>query len=162
MVVGKNYITDVVNAAPQLQNGQNGPIKWYQFKIPVREPEKVVGGIQDFLSIRFLRMFFRGFEDSIIVRFARLELVRGEWRRYDFPLAEPGEYIPDPDGGETTFDISVVNIEENGQKDPIDYILPPGITRQQTPSGTTTLRQLNEQSLLLKACGLADGDAKAA
>lgn len=162
MVVGKNYITDVVNAAPQLQNGQSGPIKWYQLKIPVRDPDKVVGGIQDFLSIRFMRMFFKGFEDSVVVRFARLELVRGEWRRYEFSLAEPGEYIPDPDGGETSFDISVVNIEENGEKDPTDYILPPGIDRQQTPSGTTTLRQLNEQSLLLKTCGLADGDARSA
>ena len=160
--VGRNYITDKVEGTATLANGDAGQVDWYQFKIPVRSPEEVIGNIQDFRSIRFMRMFFKGFEDSVITRFARLELVRGEWRRYEFSLGEPGEYIPDPDGGETSFDISVVNIEENGQKDPVDYILPPGITRQTTPSGTSTLRQLNEQSLLLKACGLVDGDARSA
>ncbi|MFT4680579.1 MAG: cell surface protein SprA [Flavobacteriales bacterium] len=160
--IGKNYVTDKVEGIATLANGGSGRVNWYQFKIPVRSPEQIIGNIQDFRSIRFMRMFFKGFEDSVICRFARLELVRGEWRRYEFSLGEPGEYIPDPDGGETSFDISVVNIEENGQKDPVDYILPPGITRQTTPSGTSTLRQLNEQSLLLKTCGLVDGDARAA
>ena len=162
LVVGKNYITDMVVGSPSLPNGSNDEVNWYQFKIPVRSPDDVVGAIQDFRAIRFMRMYFKGFEDSVICRFGRLELVRGEWRRYLFSLGEPGEYIPDPDGGETSFDISVVNVEENGKKDPVDYILPPGITRQTTPNGTQALRQLNEQSLLLKACGLVDGDARAA
>lgn len=162
MVVGKNYITDEVVGNGQLPNGDQITTRWYQFKIPVRDPDKIVGGIQDFRSIRFMRMFFRGFEDSVVARFARLELVRGEWRRYLFSLEEPGEYIPGDPNDDTPFDISVVNIEENGEKDPINYILPPGIDRQQTPNSSTTLRQLNEQSLLLKVCDLADGDARAA
>jgi len=162
LVVGQNYITNVVEGQGTLANGQPVGVKWYQFKIPVRDPDRIVGNIQDFRSIRFMRMFFKGFEDSVITRFARLELVRGEWRRYLFSLQEPGEYIPgDPSDG-TPFDISVVNIEENGEKDPVDYILPPGIERQQTPASSTQLRQLNEQSLLLKVCDLADGDARAA
>ena len=160
--VGKNYITDEVVGSGLLANGQIITTTWYQFKIPVRDPDKVVGDIQDFRSIQNLRMFFKNFEDSIVTRFARLELVRGEWRRYLFSLGEPGEAIPgDPSGG-APFDISVVNIEENGVKDPINYILPPGIYRQQTPNGNTSLRQLNEQSLLLKTCDLTDGDARAA
>ena len=162
LVVGKNYITNEVEGRGTLDNGQQINIKWYQFKIPVRDPDKIVGNIQDFRSVRFMRMFFKGFEDSIVTRFARLELVRGEWRRYLFSLEEPGEYVPGDPGDDTPFDISVVNIEENGEKDPINYILPPGIDRQQTPSSNTTLRQLNEQALLLKVCNLADGDARAA
>jgi len=162
MQLGQNYITDIVQGQGSLPNGQPVNVNWYQFKIPVRIPEKVVGNIQDFRSIRFLRMFFKEFEDSVICRFARLELVRGEWRRYEFPLQEPGEYVPDDGTGGGTFDISVVNLEENGSKLPVNYRLPPGITRQQTPNSSTSLRQLNEQSLLLKACGLADGDARAA
>ncbi|MDC0303395.1 cell surface protein SprA [Flavobacteriales bacterium] len=162
LVVGKNYITNEVEGRGTLDNGDPINIKWYQFKIPVRDPDRIVGNIQDFRSIRFLRMFYKGFEDSIVTRFARLELVRGEWRRYLFSLEEPGEYIPGDPSDETPFDISVVNIEENGEKDPINYILPPGIDRQQTPSSNTTLRQLNEQALLLKVCDLADGDARAA
>jgi hypothetical protein len=162
MVLGQNYITDIVQGQGSLPNGQAVDVNWYQFKIPVRIPEKVIGNIQDFRSIRFLRMFFKEFEDSVICRFARLELVRGEWRRYEFSLEEPGEYIPDDGSAGGTFDISVVNVEENGSKEPVNYRLPPGITRQQTPNSSTSLRQLNEQSLLLKACGLADGDARAA
>lgn len=162
MIVGKNYITDEVVGQGVLDNGQTIDVKWYQFKIPVRSPDKVVGDIQNFTNIFFMRMFFKGFEDSIVARFARLELVRAEWRRYLFSLEEPGEYIPGDPTDESPFDISVVNIEENGNKDPVNYILPPGIDRQQTPSGNQTLRQLNEQSLLLKVCDLADGDARAA
>lgn len=162
MVVGQNYITNIVQAQGSLPNGQPAAVDWYQFKIPVRVPDRVIGNIQDFRSIRFLRMFLKEFEDSVVCRFARLELVRGEWRRYQFSLEEAGEYIPDDGTTGGSFDISVVNIEENGSKEPINYILPPGITRQQTPNSSTSLRQLNEQSLLLKACGLADGDARAA
>ncbi|MBL4585880.1 MAG: cell surface protein SprA, partial [Flavobacteriales bacterium] len=161
LIVGKNYITDEVVGAGQTVDGVSISVKWYQFKIPVRTPDKVVGNIQDFRSIRFLRMFFKGFEDSIVTRFARLELVRAEWRRYLFSLKEPGEYIAGDPTDESPFDISVVNIEENGNKDPIKYVLPPGIDRQQTPQSSTSLRQLNEQSLLLKVCDLADGDARA-
>ena len=162
LVVGQNYITNEVVGAGVLENGTGINVKWYQFKIPVRNPDRIVGDIQDFRNIRFMRMYYKGFEDSIVTRFARLELVRGEWRRYLFSLEEPGEYIPGDPSDDTPFDISVVNIEENGQKDPINYILPPGIDRQQTPSSNTQLRQLNEQALLLKACDLADGDARAA
>ncbi len=162
LVVGRNYITNEVEGRGTLDNGNPITVKWYQFKIPVRDPDRIVGNIQDFRSIRFMRMFYKGFEDSIVTRFARLELVRGEWRRYLFSLEEPGEYIPGDPSDETPFDISVVNIEENGEKEPINYILPPGIDRQQTPSSNTTLRQLNEQALLLKVCDLADGDARAA
>lgn len=162
LVVGQNYITDEVIGQGQLANGDQITTKWYQFKIPVRDPDNIVGGIQDFRSIQFLRMFYKGFEDSIVTRFARLELVRGEWRRYLFSLEEPGEYVPGDPSDNAPFDISVVNIEENGEKDPVNYILPPGIDRQQTPNSSTTLRQLNEQSLLLKTCDLADGDARAA
>ena len=42
-----------------------------------------IGTIQDFKSIRFLRLFFNNFQDDVICRFASMELVRGEWRRYN-------------------------------------------------------------------------------
>ncbi len=162
LIVGQNYITSMVQGQGSLPNGTPAEVNWYQFKIPVRVPDRVIGNIQDFRSVRFLRMFMKEFADSVVCRFARLELVRGEWRRYQFSLEEAGEYIPDDGTSGGSFDISVVNIEENGSKDPIDYVLPPGITRQQTPNSSTSLRQLNEQSLLLKACGLEDGDARSA
>ena len=162
MNVGENYVTDMYHAQGiRLPNGQVGDVKWYQFKIPIRDPQKIVGGIQDFQSIRFLRMFMKGFERPMVLRFATLELVRGEWRRYRYDLLSPGEYIPNDIQSETSFDISSVSIEENGTRVPIPYVLPPGIDRELN-LGTTNLQQLNEQSMVLKVCNLIDGDARGA
>ncbi len=160
MEVGQNYITDVMEATVRLANNEVETVRWYQFKIPLRDPNRqVIGNIQDFTSIRYMRMFFKGFEAPIITRFATLELIRGDWRTYDRELAAPGEYVP---GGtdETTFDVFTVNIEENGQRDPIPYVLPPGIEREQD-LGTTTMHRRNEQSLAMRVTELQDGDARA-
>jgi cell surface protein SprA len=58
-------------------------------------------------------MFFKNVDKPIVLRFARLEFVRGEWRKYGFDLLQPGLYIPNDDAN-TQFDIAAVNIEENG------------------------------------------------
>ncbi|MBG65192.1 MAG: cell surface protein SprA [Flavobacteriales bacterium] len=161
MVVGQNYIADVLQASVPTENGSTRDIKWYQFRVPVYKPDKVLGSISDFKSIRFMRLVFSDFKQPIICRLATFELVRGEWRRYNFDLSEPGEYIPLDDQEETIFDVSSVNIEENGNRSPINYVLPPGI-EQEVDQSTTTLRQQNEQSLVLKVCDLKDGDSRAA
>ncbi len=142
----------------RLANGDVTNVKWYQFKIPVQNPEKIVGNIQDFRSIRFMRVFMRGFEKPIITRFASFELVRGEWRRYNHSLLAEGEYIPGDDGNETNFIVSAVNIEENGQRQPIPYVIPPGIERE-VNFGTTNYVLQNEQSIQLEVVDLLDGDA---
>lgn len=160
MEVGQNYITDKYTPPPQqLANGERRSVTWYQFKIPVRNPDKVVGNIQDFKSIRFMRMFMKDFQEPVVLRFATLELVRGEWRKFNQALIEDGEYLVDED--ESVFDISAVNIEENGQRDPIPYVLPPGVERERNV-GTTTVNQQNEQSMVLEVCDLPDGFARAA
>ncbi|MCD4665415.1 MAG: cell surface protein SprA, partial [Bacteroidales bacterium] len=164
MNVGNNYITDVHEAVGiTLANGEKGSVKWYQFKIPVRNPDKIVGNITDFKSIRFMRMFFKEFSKPVVLRFATLDLVRGEWRRYPASedLLAPGEYIPTSSSNSTTFDISAVNIEENGRRDPINYVIPPGIERE-VNVGTTNLTRLNEQSMVLNVCELVDGGVAAA
>jgi cell surface protein SprA len=160
MVPGQNYITDVMEATVRLANNQVETVRWYQFKIPLRDPgRQVIGNIQDFKSIRFMRMFFKEFEEPIICRFATLELIRGTWRTYDRSLLGDGEYIP-IDNEDTSFEVFTVNIEENGQRQPIPYVLPPGIERE-IDLGTTTLQQRNEQSLSLRTFNLKDGDARA-
>lgn len=161
MQIGQNYIADVYEASTgQLPNGTSTTVKWYQFKIPVQSPDKVVGGIQDFKSIRFIRVFFSGVTDSLICRFATFDLVRGDWRRFNHSLLSPGEYIPNDDPSITSFDVSAVNLEENGQRKPVNYTIPPGIERE-TNYSSTTLQQLNEQALSMKVCNLMDGDARA-
>ena len=156
MQLGQNYITDIKESRVQLKNGQIGEVKWYQFKIPVRDPDQVVGNIRDFKSIRFMRMYLRGFDDPVILRFATLDLVRADWRRYTRDLGEQ-----DAVSTNATFDVSAVNIEENGSRQPVNYILPPGISRVIDPANPQ-LRQLNEQSMVLKVTDLEQGDARAA
>lgn len=156
MVVGTNYITN-----KQTYTKGNGVQEhWYQFKIPVRDFTNRVNGINDFRSIRFMRMFLKDFDEEVLLRFAKLELVRGEWRRYLQDLAQPGEgVVTDPNL--TSFDIGAVNIQENGDRAPIRYVIPPGIQREIDPSQQIQ-RQMNEQSLTLEVCGLQDGDSRAA
>ena len=160
MVVGKNYISDILETSVKTENGSNRSIKWYQFRVPIYQPDKTIGSIRDFKSIRFMRLALTNFNQPVVCRFATFELIRGEWRRYNFSLQEPGEYIPVDDEEGTTFDVSAVNIEENGNRNPIKYVLPPGIV-QELDNTTTAQRQQNEQSLVLKVCDLRDGDSRA-
>jgi cell surface protein SprA len=158
--IGKNYITNIYTAEAQTPNGTR-KVRWYQFKIPIRMPDKTVGDIYDFKAIRFMRMFVKGFSQPIVLRFATLDLIRGEWRKYEGNLLSNGEYIPN-DEDETTFNIGAVNVEENSEKQPVPYVLPPGIERQLArTSNSAVLQQLNEQSLAFNVCNLKNGDARA-
>ncbi len=162
MEVGSQYITDVYLAQGiQLPNNKVTSTKWYQFKVPISQPDRAVGGITDFKSIRFMRVFMKDFERPVVLRFATFELVRGEWRKYNQSLLAAGEYVPDDIQSLTTFDISTLNIEENGYRQPIPYVIPPGIERE-INLGTTNLIRLNEQAMVINVCNLVDGDARAA
>ncbi|HDO06203.1 MAG TPA: cell surface protein SprA, partial [Bacteroidetes bacterium] len=162
MVVGKNYIADVHEAGNiRLPNGNVTSVKWYQFKIPIQMPTKVVGNIENFQSIRFMRVYMKGFSKPIICRFATFGLVRGEWRNYLHSLLAQGEYVPGDAGNQTKFVISTVNVEENSNRIPIPYVIPPGIKRE-VNFGTTNYVRLNEQSLQFTVVDLKDGEARGA
>jgi cell surface protein SprA len=160
MEVGKNYITDIREGSFKPLNDDQKKVNWYQFKIPVQLPDKIVGGISDFRSIRFMRLFMKNFNKPIVTRFATFELVRGEWRRYKHSLLSQGEYEPGDEINETDFVVSTVNIEENGSRDPVSYVIPPGISRE-VQFGTTQYTKQNEQSVELAIGNLLDGDARA-
>lgn len=160
MTVGKNYLVDRQERRIKYENGTTGTETWYQFRIPLQEFEKKIGNIPDFKSIRFMRMFLTGFEDSVVLRFAKLELVRNQWRRYQYSLKEPpGVYIP-VNNASTPFAVSAVNIEENSVRYPVPYVLPPGIQRQPYTSANNATLLQNEQSISLKVCDLKDGDSR--
>lgn len=161
MNVGENYINDIFDAVPEpLPNGTRPTTRWYQFKIPIKNPDKVVGNISGFNSIRFMRLFMREFSEPIVCRMATFELVRSDWRTYSMSLMEDGDYIPSQGSGETSFNIASLSYEENGNRRPIPYVLPPGIEREQG-MGSTNVYYVNEQSLTMKAQNLMDGDARA-
>lgn len=160
MQVGTNFIVNKQITSIKMPNGANSQETWYQFKIPIRDFSDRIGGIPDFKSIRFMRMYMTGFDDTCIMRFARLELGRNTWRRYNFSLKNPGEMVPDDDNNATSFNLYSVSIEENSGRSPVPYVSPPGIQRQQmqVSNGQNVLQ--NEQSLALQICGLEDGNAK--
>lgn len=151
--VGKNYITDKQVSTVSTPEGKQ-TTTWYLFKVPLSSPDKVVGGIKDFSTIRFARMFMTGFKEVTHLRFATLELVRGEWRDYKFNLNSRND-----SPAEGSLDMSVVNIEENSGREPVNYVLPPGVNRDQD-SGSAQATQLNEQSLEMTLRGIQPGDAR--
>ena len=150
MQVGENYITDIRDVQNvELPNGGSTNARWIQFKIPVSKPQNTIGNITDFRSIRFMRMFMTGFNDQMTVRFGALDLVRGEWRKYTGTL-DANDTNPDDDG--TQFDVAAVNIQENGTKCPVNYVIPPGVQREQLYNNNTIINQ-NEQSLAVRIGG---------
>jgi cell surface protein SprA len=162
MQVGSNFIINRQDAQVTLPNRAVETQTWYQFKVPIREFTDRIGGIPDFRSIRFMRMFLTGFNDSVILRFGRLELGRNTWRRYNFSLKNPGELVPIADNNSTLFNLTSVSIEENSNRSPVPYVSPPGIQRvqQQVANGQNVLN--NEQAISMFVCGLEDGDSRAA
>ena len=157
MVVGRNYITDVRTVTSKLRNGNSESVNWYKFRIPIDEYEKVVGSIRDFTSIRFIRMYMTSFAKPITLRFATMQLVRGTWRPYQQPIASKNNSSPTMSGEFTT---SAVSIEEHGDRKPVNYVLPPGITRVLDPS-QPQLRQDNEQALALNVNNLGSKESRA-
>lgn len=147
------FITDMRTSSVKLRNGDTTSVNWYQFRIPLTEYERKVGGISDLTSIRFMRMFLTGFQKPIVLRFGSLDLVRGEWRIYKQNLSTNGA-----EGG--TMEVSAVNIEENNDKTPVNYVLPPGISRATDPS-QPQLVENNEQALDIVVKELRHGESKA-
>jgi cell surface protein SprA len=132
MPVGSNFITDKREVQYTPVDGSPPRTEtWYLFRIPIDQYQQKIGNIPDFKSIRFIRMFVTGFADSVVMRFGKLELVRNQWRKFKNKIDTTGMFtnlpVPDP----TTMNLLAVNVEENDQREPIPYRIPPGIERQQ-------------------------------
>ena len=153
MKIGTNFIVDKREGEVPLRNGAKETVAWYQFRIPLDDYEEKFGSINDFTSVRFMRMFCTNFKRPIIMRFGSLDLVRGEWRVYEQSL-NPGA----AESGKMA--VSAVNIEENIDKEPVNYVLPPGIRREQDPT-QPQLVESNEQALDIEVTNLSNGESKA-
>ncbi len=152
LVVGHNFIVDSRQGSGTLRNGEKYDVTWYQFRIPLDRYEQKVGSISDFTSVRFMRMFLTGFKKPIVMRFGSLDLVRGEWRVYTQNLTNSAS-------NSGYMSVSAVNIEENNDKTPVNYILPPGISRVQDPT-QPQLVESNEQALDIMVTDLGTGESK--
>ncbi|MBQ0074324.1 MAG: cell surface protein SprA [Prevotella sp.] len=153
MEVGLNNIVDKREATVTLRNGKAETVTWYQFRVPIGQGQKIAnGGDVDRSSVRFMRMYMTEFEKPIVLRFASLDLVRGDWRIYEQKIK----------GASTSptavFTPSAVSIEENNERTPVNYVLPPGISRVVDPS-QPQLVENNEQALCLQISNMSHNDA---
>ena len=166
MGVGNHpFISDVRNDVKvDLPNGQTIITSWIQFKIPVSSQFyksnkyspffNSINGMDNLRSVQFMRMYLKGFSSPVTLRFGTLDLVRSEWKRYTKTLNANNINYPN-----TSLEIGSVNILENENRVPINYVLPPGVEREEINSNSNIIRQ-NEQSLSLKVNNLQPQDSK--
>jgi cell surface protein SprA len=149
--VANPQINDVKDRAVTLPNGQTATVTYYQFRIPISEPTDAIGGISDIRSVRFARLFLTDFAETTVMRFATLDLVRSDWRRYKLALDDE----PNNDLDDTDFTVGVVGLQQNDG----NYVLPPGVVLEQLNNNNNIIRQ-NEQSLQLEVCDLEPEDSR--
>ncbi|MEM7036375.1 MAG: cell surface protein SprA, partial [Bacteroidota bacterium] len=78
MQIGKNFIVDVIPAEVNLLNSTTANINWYQFRIPLTAG-KSINNIQNFKAIEFIRMYMKDWDEEVVLRFARFQLVSTTW-----------------------------------------------------------------------------------
>lgn len=151
------YINDIKELNVLTESNKKIPVRWLQFKIPVSQYDEAIGGISDFRSVRFMRMYLSQFSENSVLRFGALELVRGDYRRFDKKIDEDAN---EPNFGGTSFEIGTVSIEENENRQPVNYVMPPGVYREQYNYNNDLIRE-NERSLSLKVVDLNANDGRA-
>ena len=159
MEVGRQNITEKKIRKVTLRNGETQDVAWYQFKIPLRGDSasvQKIGSIRNWKSIRFMRVYLTGFEHETHLRLATLDLVRGEWRQYTRDLAPVGVAV----NAGASMNVQTVNIEENSTRTPVNYVLPPGVSRQTDPGQAQLIAQ-NEQAMVMRVVNLSPRDARA-
>jgi cell surface protein SprA len=172
--INDKYVTDILETTlvPErdIPDGSQVNRRWIQYKIPLTDVAKdeaewqrlrngrPIGGISDFRSISFMRMYMTGFTTPTVLRFATLDLVRGDWRTYTKNLQDD-MVDADPSDDGTVIDVNAVNIEENEGRTPIPYVLPRGVIRERLNNNNTVIRQ-NEQSLSFVVENLESEDSR--
>ncbi|WP_439152338.1 cell surface protein SprA [Winogradskyella sp.] len=149
--INNPQINDVKVRNVTLPNGDEREVTWYQFRLPINEPTNAVGGITDIRSVRFARLYLNEFTEKTVLRFATLDLVRSDWRRYTLDL----DNDPTNNSADAEFNVAIVGVQENDG----NYVIPPGVRREELNNNNNIIRQ-NEQSLVLQACELEPEDSR--
>jgi cell surface protein SprA len=149
--INNPQINDIKEARVTLPNGDERDVTWYQFRIPIDEETRRVGGIDNIRSVRFARMVLRDFQEPTVMRFATLDLVRSDWRRNTQDLDnDPNNNSPDAE-----FNVAIIGVQENDG----NYVIPPGVRREELNNNNNIIRQ-NEQSLVVQVCELEPTDSR--
>lgn len=159
LAVGNGYVIDKREVSVSLRNGTSRTETWYQFRVPIQTSGTAVGSITDFTAIDFIRMYLTEFDNPVVLRFGSLKLVSTIWRRFEDGITStPGV----PASPLSTIELGTLNIEENSGKLPFNYVIPPDIQRQGVPGSPIPNQLLNEQSLVLRAKNMQEGEGQAA
>ncbi len=149
--INNPQINDVKTRTVTLPNGDQREVRWYQFRLPINEETSRIGGITDIRSVRFARLYLEDFTENTVLRFATLDLVRSDWRRYTLDL----DNDTNNNSANAEFNVAIVGVQENDG----DYVIPPGVRREELNNNNNIIRQ-NEQSLVLQACELEPTDSR--
>ncbi|MCB0399533.1 MAG: cell surface protein SprA, partial [Winogradskyella sp.] len=149
--INNPQINDIKVRSVTLPNGDQRDVTWYQFRLPINEPTNAVNNITDIRSVRFARLYLRDFVESTVLRFATLDLVRSDWRRYTLDL----DNDPTNNSADAEFNVAIIGVQENDG----NYVIPPGVRREELNNNNNIIRQ-NEQSLVLQACELEPEDSR--
>ena len=155
---GKLDITqsEYIRESREVVNPQNNNQveTWYRVQIPIKvDPTtSAVNGIEGFRSIQFMRMWMTGFTKPKVFRLAEFELVRNQWFRQD-PLCRACVEADCNEAKSVDFNVDERGLEENSNKSPFGYTIPPGIQQERLVSQFANLRQ-DENSLSLNFCEL--------
>ena len=155
---GRNYINNIVSPSVGTINGygkNNVKSRWIHFRIPIRKPERAIGSIQDFRSMRYIRILLKGWSKPVILRFGKIDLVRETWRKYENQMKGECEFVANDNN--TQFVVTSINVEEDSQKDPIPYVPP-----VERVYNVQTQANMNEQALYLNIDDLDGCDSRAA
>ena len=118
---------------------------WFQYRIPLSEFTKNINSAT-LTNIQFARVWIKGVEKKIALSFIDFNLVGNQWYK--------------PNKNDTTYNVSVVSIEENSQiyQSPV-----PGDILRQTVRNTSGVNtKSNEQSLAMQVNNLSVGQGKIA
>ncbi len=154
------FVTDKRVISVNSPDGVRRTENWFLFRVPVKGYSNKVGNIPDFKSIRFARLYLTDFEDSVVLRLAKFDLVRNQWRQFTYNIDTTGSYTPINNNTGTVFNTLAVNLEENSSRQPVNYIMPPGVERVQLLSNNGVNLQQNEQAMSLKISNLLTGDSR--
>lgn len=160
LVVGQNYVVDRRVVDVDSPDKQPRQAVWYQFRVPLRSGSPI-GGIADFKSMNFIRMYVTNFDQEVIMRFGKFDLVATQWRTYRDDLRPGGPVLDEePIDRLANFSLGTINVEENASRQPFPYVVPPDIQRQVNPGQAQVGLRMNEQALVMRVTELEEGDAR--
>ncbi len=142
---------DTLTAIQQKKIVGGGNKGWYQYRIPLNESLKAIGS-PSLDVVETIRLRLTGTTKKIAMRIVQFDVVGNQWQEL-LSKDSTGAVVQD-----TTFKISVVNVEETPYYD--NKALELGDIRDRTRPDQD--RKLNEQSLALILNGFKDGQSREA